>query len=181
MKKRNIKTYQDWEKSELNLSEFLSENDEIDYEIYEHILCEYCPPNYDDEIIGQCGEAWDERDGVFYYETVKQKDDKYFYLGILPDKNIKTKTKPEKSVKEELKIGDPVQVMDSGLLMFQSFAPKNSFPNNYGRISEIWEQDYLIEFPLTGGSKNKLGYDEHSQVAPYPKHLVHKRELFKKL
>ena len=83
-------------------------------------------------------------------------------------------------MKEELKVGDPVLVIDQGLLMLQKFAPKNSFPNNYGRISEILEKDYLVEFPLRD-EKNKLGYDKHSQVAPYPKDMVQKRELFKKL
>ena len=79
---------------------------------------------------------------------------------------------------EELKVGDPVLVIDQGLLMVQKFAP--SFPNNYGKISEIWDHDYLVVFPLRD-ENNKLGYDKHSQVAPYPKHLVQKRELFKKL
>ena len=50
-------------------------------------------------------------------------------------------------MKEELKVGDPVLVIDQGLLMLQKFAPKNSFPNNYGRISEILEKDLSKTVP----------------------------------
>jgi hypothetical protein len=64
-----------------------------------------------------------------------------------------------------LKVGDKVVVMDPGLLMLQKFAPKGAKPNNVGIVSEIWEDgDILVEFPLKGKG--------HSQVAPYPKHLV---------
>ncbi len=187
-----MKTYQEWEDSELDLDAFLSVNDEIDYEIYEHILCALCPPNYDDGIIAQCGEASYERKGIYYYDTVKCDGDKYFYLGILPDKNkeiIEFHKKlvdgianfvPRKYLEMEIKVGDPVLVVDQGLLMLQKFAPKNAFPNNYGRVSEIWDDRYLVEFPLRD-ENNKLGYDKHSQVAPYPKNIVQKRELYKKL
>jgi hypothetical protein len=84
------------------------------------------------------------------------------------------------NTKEEMKVGDTVLVVDQGLLMIQKFMPKNSFPNNYGRISEIWDNEYLVEFPLRD-ENNKLGYDKHSQVAPYPKDMVQKREIYQKL
>jgi hypothetical protein len=71
-------------------------------------------------------------------------------------------------MKKELKIGDKVRVLDEGLLMLQKFAPPNAKPNNEGIISDIWDDGDTIEveFPLEG--------EDHSQVAPYPRDIVHK-------
>lgn len=70
-------------------------------------------------------------------------------------------------MKQELKIGDEVDVMDEGLLMLQKFAPKGAKPNNRGKISDIWADGTIeVEFPLDG--------ENHSQVAPYPPHVVKK-------
>lgn len=70
----------------------------------------------------------------------------------------------------ELKVGDPVEVLDAGLLMLQQFAPKGANPNNRGFVKELnfgGEDDVLIEFPIGNGS-----IEEHSHVAPYPRNLV---------
>lgn len=70
---------------------------------------------------------------------------------------------------KEIKIGDKVRVMDAGLLMMQKFAPPNAKPNNEGIVSEIWDDDYLIDFPIGDDDP-----DKHSQAAPYPKNICHK-------
>lgn len=89
-----MKTYEDWENSNLDLSEFIQAGDEIDFEIYEHIGYALVGPNYDNGKVLQCGECSFARDGVDYYMTATEKDGKYFYLGELPDKN-----KPVKRIK----------------------------------------------------------------------------------
>lgn len=69
----------------------------------------------------------------------------------------------------EIKIGDKVRVMDAGLIMLQQFAPKGAKPNNEGIVSEIWDDDYLIEFPIGNDDPKK-----HSQASPYPKSICKK-------
>ena len=172
-----MKTLEEWEKTKLDLLDFIKNGDEIDWGIYEHIICCVCAPNYQDDTFAQCGEASFERNGTYYYMTVKNENHKYYYIGELADMN---KRKPKVSVKQnvsvipKLKIGDPVLVADPGLLMLQRFKPKNAMPNNYGRVSEIWDDgNILVEFPI---GKNY----SHSQVAPYPKNLVVLREFDKK-
>jgi len=167
-----MKTFYDWEESGLDLTEFVKPGDEIDYEIYEHIGFALVGPNYDDGEILQCGECSFERDGIDYYMTATEKDGKYFYLGELPDKNKPVKRIKLPSVKmkpRELQVGDPVMVMDPGLIILQRFALPNSKPNNEGTISEIWDngKTILVDFPI-GDDDPK----EHSQVAPYPVEMV---------
>lgn len=73
-------------------------------------------------------------------------------------------------MKQQLKVGDKVRVMDRGLLMLQQFAPPGAKQNNEGVISEIMEDgDLLIEFPI-GDDDPK----DHSQVAPYPSNICQK-------
>ena len=88
-----MKTLQQWDDSGLDLDKFIEPFDEIDWYLFEHILCGYVASNYDDGGFGQCGEAWSSiKDGekeVYTYETVKDFGDRYFYLGILPDMNVK--------------------------------------------------------------------------------------------
>lgn len=69
--------------------------------------------------------------------------------------------------------GDKVMVIDSGLLMLQKFAPKNSRPNNVGWVEEVCEdgKTILVKFPIGDDDPR-----EHSQVAPYPKELVKKND-----
>ncbi len=71
---------------------------------------------------------------------------------------------------DELNIGDWVKVHDPGLLGLYEIMKRlepSAKPNNVGRISEIWDDDYLIEFPIGDDP-----IEEHSQVAPYPKGVV---------
>jgi len=70
-------------------------------------------------------------------------------------------------MKDQLKKGDRVRVMDKGLLMMQQFAPKGAKPNNEGTVFDIWEDGTIeVEFPLEG--------ENHSQVAPYSPDIVYK-------
>ena len=75
-------------------------------------------------------------------------------------------------MKEELKVGDPVLVIDQGLLMLQKFAPKNSFPNNYGRISEILEKDYLVEHLTGPTSPTRKRFAMRTREKPQRSHLA---------
>lgn len=73
-------------------------------------------------------------------------------------------------MKEEIKVGDKVRVMDKGLLLLRNFAPPGAKPNNEGIVSEIWEDgNLLIEFPIGDDDPEK-----HSQVAPYPASICQK-------
>jgi len=88
-----MKTMKQWDKSGLDLDQFLNPLDQIDWDLFSHIVCGYVASNYDDGIFGQCGEAMSSiMDGdkeVYTYETVRSFGFKYFYIGILPDMNIK--------------------------------------------------------------------------------------------
>jgi hypothetical protein len=46
-------------------------------------------------------------------------------------------------------------------------------PNHHGKVLEIWDdgETLLIQFPIGDDDP-----EEHSQVAPYPKHLVKKKD-----
>ena len=72
-----------------------------------------------------------------------------------------------------LKVGDPVEVIDEGLIMLQKFAPPGSKPNNHGYVYELnygEDDEVLVEFPIGDDPM-----DEHSQVAPYPMSMIRKR------
>jgi len=70
----------------------------------------------------------------------------------------------------KIKVGDEVEVLDSGLLQMMAICP-NMPPNNLGIVKEIDyggdPQEVLIEFPI-----GEDDIEEHSQVAPYPARLV---------
>lgn len=66
---------------------------------------------------------------------------------------------------KKLEIGDPVRVMDVGLLRLEAIARQTM---SYGWVHEILDNgDIMVEFPI--GNDNP---DEHSQIAPYPKDMV---------
>jgi hypothetical protein len=72
---------------------------------------------------------------------------------------------------DELKVGDPVIVMDPGLTMLQRFAPPGAKPNNHGWVMKFESDgEILVEFPIGDDDP-----DEHSQVAPYPRYMLKKR------
>lgn len=83
-----MKTFEEYEASEKGFDEFLTPLDQIDWPLYEYILCGFVAPNFDDGKCGQGGEAVYESDaGIMYYETVITVNDKHFYIGKLPDFN----------------------------------------------------------------------------------------------
>ena len=70
-----------------------------------------------------------------------------------------------------LKVGDPVEVIDSGLAMLRKLG---AGINHHGWVQELdygGTGDILVEFPIGDDDP-----DEHSQVAPYPANCVIRRE-----
>jgi hypothetical protein len=65
-----------------------------------------------------------------------------------------------------IRAGDKVKVLDPGLAVLRSMT--GGPPNNLGWAAEIWDSgDILVRFPIGDDDP-----EEHSQVAPYPAHLV---------
>lgn len=85
-----MKTKKQWEKSGLDLDEFLGEEPcRIDEDLYNYIG-EAVAPNWCCQSFVQLGEAEKEDEdipGLMYYTTATHVGDRYFYLGILPDFN----------------------------------------------------------------------------------------------
>lgn len=82
-----MKTYKQWQKSSLDLDQFLEYPCEIDEKLYMYIA-EIVAPNYCNGGIFQCGEPmYSDENGIGWYDTVSDVKGKYFYLGILPDFN----------------------------------------------------------------------------------------------
>ena len=79
-----MKTYKQWEESEKDFHDFIEPLDEIDLEIYIHfsgiVVPQYCKNG-----LLQCGEAWDEKDGMYRYETFMENNERLYYIGILPE------------------------------------------------------------------------------------------------
>lgn len=86
-----MKTYKEWEDTELDLTDFIKPGDEIDEEIYTHIGYALVGPHYDDGVVLQCGECSFVKDGVDHYMTAIIKNNRYFYLGELPSKHTPKK------------------------------------------------------------------------------------------
>ena len=81
-----MKTLRQFEKQEnLDLTKFLGQPCEIDEEMYSHIICGYVPPSYSGITIYQAGEAERSIAGIYHYMTVSHVNDKYWYLGVLPE------------------------------------------------------------------------------------------------
>ena len=71
----------------------------------------------------------------------------------------------------DFEVDDKVLVLDQGLAMLRKFAPPGAKPNHHGTVAEIMDDGYiLVQFPIGDDDP-----EEHSQVAPYPPHLVRKR------
>jgi hypothetical protein len=72
---------------------------------------------------------------------------------------------------DELKKGDKVVVNDPGLLQMMALVP-NMPPNNQGWVEDPdYSGDVLVKFPIGDDDP-----EEHSQVAPYPRAMVIKKE-----
>lgn len=80
-----MKTLKQWNKSGLDLDEFLKPGDWIDEEFCNYIG-EIVPPYYCSREFVQGGNAIKSEDDVLFYCTCYRTDDnKYLYLGILPE------------------------------------------------------------------------------------------------
>ena len=75
---------------------------------------------------------------------------------------------------EELKIGDPVEVIDEGLAILRRMMKQAGVdvpPNHHGIIDEILDDGtIMVRFPIGGDDP-----EEHSQIAPYPPSKVRYR------
>ncbi len=76
-----MKTYAQWNGSGKNFNDFIDAGEEIDVELYDYFLgC--VPPIY--ALNAFCsGEPYTHVNGIPYYHTFQDRDNKYFYLGIL--------------------------------------------------------------------------------------------------
>lgn len=83
-----MKTLKAWEKSGLNITDYLTEPCRINEELY-YYIAESTSPSYSNSNVVQSGEAersegdWNEL--TLWYMTVSQIDGKFFYLGVLPE------------------------------------------------------------------------------------------------
>jgi hypothetical protein len=77
------KTKKWWEKSNIDLSKYLTEPTEIDEELY-NTIAETVSPAYCSYGLIQDGDPEFEKDGVLHHMTASLVNGKYFYLGILP-------------------------------------------------------------------------------------------------
>ncbi len=85
------KTLKGWEKSNVDMSEYLGldpcEIDEaLANDILETVASEFTH-NTEYGYVGQGGEPEDKIDGIYYHMTVRMVGDKHYYLGILPSFN----------------------------------------------------------------------------------------------
>ena len=65
------------------------------------------------------------------------------------------------------KIGEEVEVLDTGLAMLRTFCPDIS-PKRYGRVKEVKGDVIYVEFPIDGSY-------EHSRISSYHRNYVRKR------
>jgi len=78
------KTLKGWEKSGVNLDEYIGKTPcEVDEALFLY-YAEVVSPQYDSGNFVQTGEASFDVDGVLHYSSLSSFDGKYFYLGILP-------------------------------------------------------------------------------------------------
>lgn len=80
-----MKTFKGWQRSNLDLEDYLQEPCQIDEELHNY-LGEIVAPQYCCDGLIQLGEAErSDNDGIMYYMTSIFMNGKYFYLGILPE------------------------------------------------------------------------------------------------
>lgn len=81
-----MKKFIDWEMDfSQELDQFLCKFPcEVDEEMYNYFM-DIVQPRYLDAGILQCGESSYEISGTYYYITFVEDDNKFWYLGILPE------------------------------------------------------------------------------------------------
>jgi hypothetical protein len=79
-----MKTIKMWEKSNLNLDDFLKPGDRISEDLANYIG-ECIAPVYCSSEFVQGGDAIKSEDSVLFYMTIYRKNKGYLYLGVLPE------------------------------------------------------------------------------------------------
>ncbi|PWN62284.1 hypothetical protein [Chryseobacterium oncorhynchi] len=84
--KQSIKTYQDWQNNfKGDLDQYLGKSPcEIDEEMFLY-LAEVTPCQYSGNFFIQTGEASCKIDDVLHYSSCSSFNDKFYFLGILPE------------------------------------------------------------------------------------------------
>ena len=79
-----MKTLKQWEKSKLDLDEYLGEAPcKINKGLYYYII--NSSSYYISRFFRQCGDPIFEKEGVMFYITTSYVEGAYWYLGILPE------------------------------------------------------------------------------------------------
>lgn len=79
------KTFKQWIKQNKDLDDFLSPGDYIDERLYNYIG-EIIPPAYcSRDLIQGCDAIKSEGDVLFYISVYRTADNRYLYLGVLPE------------------------------------------------------------------------------------------------
>ena len=79
------KTFKQWAKQDKDLDDFLSPGDYIDERLYNYIGEIIPPAYYSRNFIQGCDAIKNECDVLFYITAHRTVDNRYLYLGVLPE------------------------------------------------------------------------------------------------
>lgn len=79
------KTFKQWAKQDKDLDEFLSPGDYIDERLCNYIAEITCPAYCPRDFVQGCDAIKSEGDVLFYITVYRTNDNKYLYLGVLPE------------------------------------------------------------------------------------------------
>lgn len=79
-----MKTLKQYHKSGFNFNDFIKPLDEVDESLFRYIM-DSVSAQYSSNKFSQAGEAEYQEDGIFFYASFYQNENKIFYLGILPE------------------------------------------------------------------------------------------------
>lgn len=79
------KTFKQWVKQDKDLDDFLSPGDYIDERLYNYIGEIIPPAYYSRDFIQGCDAIKNEGDVLFYITAHRTVDNRYLYLGVLPE------------------------------------------------------------------------------------------------
>lgn len=78
-----MKTFEQWNMTELSITEFLQPGDQVDETMFDHFAGEVVPQYLVGQLL-QTGEAHSADRGRYLYLTFAGYGERYLYLGILP-------------------------------------------------------------------------------------------------
>lgn len=84
-RKEMKKTFKQWVKQDKDLDDFLSPGDYIDERLYNYIGEIIPPAYYSRDFIQGCDAIKNEGDVLFYITAHRTVDNRYLYLGVLPE------------------------------------------------------------------------------------------------